>query len=124
MHGKGNGQATYGDAVDYLCRHIRALSEKIDPVVWRDAIGTIADAEPSGEEWRDAVRRLHEAAEAAGVPGGIGLLELRGGFPGAPVPRTTGWVCPAGRCTRVQLRAGQMATPACDLTGVPMRLVD
>jgi hypothetical protein len=129
VHGKGNGQATYGDAVDYLCRHVHALSERIDGVVWDAAIGTIANADPSGEEWRDAVRRLHDAAEAADVPGGIGLLELRGGFsrgggfPDPPPPRTTGWVCPAGRCTRVELRADQVPTPVCDLTGKPMRLV-
>jgi hypothetical protein len=122
--------ATYGEAVEYLCVHARTLRTKIDVGVWSEAIGIIQDPVAADEAWHDAVRRLHEAAEDAGIPGGIGLLELRGefgersGFPPAPVPRTTGWVCPSGRCTRVELRDHATATPACDVAGVPMRPVD
>jgi len=122
--------ATYGEAVEYLCVHAGALRQKIDVGVWSEAIGVIQDPVTADEAWHDAVRRLHEAAQDAGIPGGIGLLELRGeysrryGFPPEPVPRTTGWVCPSRRCTRVELRDHPTATPACGVAGVPMRLVD
>jgi hypothetical protein len=122
--------ATYGEAVEYLCVHARALREKIDVGVWSEAIGVIKDTVTADEAWHDAVRRLHKAAEDAGMPGGIGLLELRGefsgryGFPSPPVDRTTGWMCPSRRCTRVELRNHATATPACEVADGPMRPVD
>lgn len=122
--------AKYGEAVEYLCVHAHALREKIGVGVWSEAIGIIQDPGTADWAWHDAVRRLHDAAEDAGIPGGIGLVELRGeysighGFPLPPVPRTTGWVCPSGRCTRVELRDHVTATPACDVAGAPMRPVD
>lgn len=123
-------RAAYGEAVEYICVHARALREKIDASVWSDSIGVIQDPATADETWQDAVRRLHEAAEAAGMSGGIGLLELRGecsgrsGFPPPPVPRTSGWVCPSERCTRVELRDHAKVTPVCDVAGAPMRPVD
>jgi hypothetical protein len=124
------GHAVYGEAVEYLCVHARALGERLDAGLWSGAIGVIRDPLAPDEAWHDAVRRLHQAAEDAGIPGGIGLLDLRGedspghGFPPPPVERTTGWVCPSGRCTRVELRGHATATPGCDVAGGPMRSVD
>jgi hypothetical protein len=120
--------AAYSEAVEYVCVHARTLRDKIDPGVWSGAIGVIGDAAATGDAWRAAVRRLHEAAESAKIPRGIGLPELRGagsGFPAEPMPRATGWVCPSGRCSRVEVRGdASAATPDCAVFGRPMRLVD
>ncbi len=117
----------YEDAVEYLCRNIDALRELIGPELWETSFATVRDADPATGEWRDAVRELHDAAEAAGIPGGIGLRSTMsaGGWPSAPTPRSVGWICPTGRCARVDLREGAVAqTPTCALAGQQMRLVD
>ena len=130
MQGAKGERASYGQAVEYVCVHAGTLRQKIDASVWSDAIGIIRDPLTTDEAWHDAVRRLQQAAEKASIPGGIGLLELRGegssryGFPPPPVERTTGWVCPSGRCSRVELRDHATPTPTCYVADIPMRLVD
>lgn len=129
-HSQAVERAWYGQAVEYVCVHASDLRRRIGASVWSEAIRVIRDPLTADEAWHDAVSRLHEAAESAGIPGGIGLLELlgedsgRGGFPPPPAERTTGWVCPSGRCSRVELRDHATPTPTCHVSDKPMRLVD
>ncbi|MFD7313417.1 hypothetical protein ACFRCX_13945 [Streptomyces sp. NPDC056652] len=126
----GDGATThrvYEDAVDYLCRNLEELRQLVGPAVWAAAFPVVRDADPSGTEWRDAVRALHEAAEAAGIPNGLGLPATMGvgDRPGAPTARSVGWVCPTRRCARVEPRDGASApAPMCDLGGGFMRPVN
>jgi hypothetical protein len=117
----------YEDAVEYLCRNAEALRELIGAEHWREPFAAVRDGAHDTPEWQDAVRELHEAAETAGIPGGLGLRSTMGagGWPSGPPPRSTGWVCPTGRCGRVDLREGEPLpeTPLCALAGGPMRLV-
>lgn len=117
----------YEDAVEYLCRNTDAIRELVGPELWETSFPVIRDGDPTTGEWRGAVRELSDAAEAAGVPGGLGLGTTMGvaDWPSAPTPRSVGWVCPTGRCARVDLRETAAAqTPGCALAGQPMRLVD
>ncbi|MEV5314062.1 hypothetical protein [Streptomyces sp. NPDC052610] len=117
----------YEDAVEYLCRNAGELRPLIAPAVWESAFPVVRDADPAGAEWRDAVRALHDAVESAGIPNGLGLPATMGvgDWPGAPTPRSSGWVCPTSRCARVELRDGASTpAPPCALGGGPMRLVD
>ncbi|MEU8972335.1 hypothetical protein AB0D11_24205 [Streptomyces monashensis] len=117
----------YEDAVEYLCRNVEELRPLIASAVWESAFPVVRDADPAGAEWRDAVRALHDAVESAGVPNGLGLAATMGvaDWPGTPTPQSSGWVCPTGRCARVELRGkSPTATPVCALSGgEPMRLV-
>ncbi|WP_406452595.1 hypothetical protein OG782_19260 [Streptomyces sp. NBC_00876] len=125
----GDGAKTrrlYEDAVEYVCRNTDALRELVGPALWDAPFAVVRDETPSTDAWRQAVRALHDAAEAAGIPDGIGLRATMGvgDWPGGPTPRSAGWVCPGGRCARVELREGASPqTPACLLAGQPMRLV-
>ncbi|WP_405797351.1 hypothetical protein [Streptomyces sp. NBC_01506] len=125
----------YEDAVEYVCRNVDALRDLIGPARWDAPFAVIRDGDPETGEWRDAVRELQDAAEAAGIPGGIGLRATMGvsDWPSGAPARSVGWVCPTGRCARVDLRNG-LATPptldptpdpapTCALTARPMRLV-
>ncbi|MGW7002417.1 hypothetical protein ACWGCW_06225 [Streptomyces sp. NPDC054933] len=117
----------YEEAVEYLCRNIDSLRELIDPTLWAASFAVVQDGDPSSGEWRDAVRDLHNAAEAAGIPGGLGLHSTMGGggWPASPTSRSVGWVCPTGRCARVDLRGEAISNaPQCALADQPMRLVD
>ncbi|MGW3726004.1 hypothetical protein [Streptomyces sp. NPDC000851] len=125
----------YEDAVEYLCRNVDSVRELIGPALWDAHFAVVRDAEPATTEWRDSVRALHDAVEAAGIPGGLGLRPTMGvgnwpgvpmpQWPGAPTPQSTGWVCPTRRCARVDLRDGALPdTPTCALADRPMRLVD
>lgn len=117
----------YQDAVEYLCRNAGTLRELIGPDSWDAPFAVVRDTDPATGEWRDAVRVLHKAAEEAGIPNGLGLSPTMGigDWPPAPPPRSVGWVCPTGRCARVELRtADAVPTPVCTLSGRPMRLVD
>ncbi|MHB9861568.1 hypothetical protein [Streptomyces sp. YIM S03343] len=117
----------YEDAVEYLCRNVGELRELIGPAVWDAAFPVVRDAAPTTPEWRNAVRALHDAVESAGIPNGLGLPVSMGvgDWPGAPAPRSVGWICPTNRCARVELRAGVSdPSPTCELGGGPMRLVD
>lgn len=117
----------YADAVEYLCRNVDALRELTGPAVWDAPFAVVRDGDPSTGAWQDAVRALHDAAEAAGIPGGIGLRSTMGvgNWPSAPTPQSVGWICPTDRCARVDLREGaDPQTPTCALVGRPMRLVD
>ncbi|WP_406171159.1 hypothetical protein [Streptomyces sp. NBC_00996] len=117
----------YEDAVEYLCRNVDAVRELLGPALWEAPFAVVRLGDPSTVEWRDAVRELHLAAEAAGIPGGLGLSSTMGvgDWPSAPTPRSVGWVCPTGRCARVDLREGAAPdTPTCALAGRAMRLVD
>ncbi|MFD8020416.1 hypothetical protein ACFV6G_08315 [Streptomyces lavendulae] len=124
----------YEEAVAYLCRNTDGLRELIGPVLWEASFSAVRDGDPASDGWRAAVRALHEAAEAAGIPGGLGLSATMGvgGWPSGPTPRSVGWVCPTGRCARVDLREDLVpesvppvppAPPTCVLAGRPMRLV-
>ncbi|MFF1418232.1 hypothetical protein [Streptomyces sp. NPDC058280] len=117
----------YEDAVEYLCRNVDAVRELIGPDRWDASFAVIRDTDPSADAWRDAVRALHNAAETAGIPGGLGLRSTMGvgDWPSAPTPQSVGWVCPTGRCARVDLHEGATATetPTCALAVRPMRLV-
>lgn len=125
MHGEAKDRTTYQDAVEYLCRHARTLRAMIPQTTWEASFSIVRESDPTTARWRDAVRALHDAAEDAGIPGGLGLQPLLGGFPAGPTPRTIGWVCPAGRCARVELREDPTTeAPQCALSGQPMRLVD
>jgi hypothetical protein len=113
--------------VEYLCRNLEELRPLVRPAVWNAAFPVVRDADPSGSEWRDAVRALHDAVESAGIPNGIGLPASMGvgHWPGAPTPQSVGWVCPRRRCARVELRDGDsVPTPTCGLGGESMRLLD
>ncbi|MFF4350610.1 hypothetical protein [Streptomyces sp. NPDC001530] len=117
----------YEDAVAYLCRNVDAVRVLIGSALWEAPFAVVQGGDPSTAEWRDAVRALHDAAEAAGIPGGLGLSSTMGvgDWPSAPTPQSVGWVCPTGRCARVDLREGAVPeTPSCALAGRPMRLVD
>ncbi|MGV5033353.1 hypothetical protein ACVB8X_12600 [Streptomyces sp. NRAIS4] len=116
----------YEDAVDYLCRNADALRELIGPALWEAPFAVVRDGDPATDEWRAAVRALHDAAEAAGIPGGLGLRATMGvgDWPPGPPPRSVGWVCPTGRCSRVDLRDASSQTPTCALGRSPMHLVD
>ncbi|MEV0774443.1 hypothetical protein ACIBLA_33865 [Streptomyces sp. NPDC050433] len=118
----------YEDAVEYLCRNAEALRDLIGPARWEAPFATVRDGDPATGEWRDAVRALHDAAEAAGIPGGIGLRSTMGvgDWLSGPAPQSVGWICPTDRCGRVDLRKGGAPprTPTCALAGRPMRLVE
>jgi hypothetical protein len=94
-----------------------------------DEAVVVREGDPATVEWREAVGTLHDAAEAAGIPGGLGLRPTLGvgDWPSGLTPRSVGWVCPTGRCARVDLRDDRDAaheTPMCALTGQAMRVVD
>lgn len=115
----------YEEAVGYLCRNAGDLRAAIGSSRWESAITVIRDDDPLSTQWQDAVLGLHQAAEAAGIPGGLGLRFPMNGFPAGPPPRTVGWVCPGERCARVELRDEPDAdAPRCTLSERPMRLVD
>lgn len=115
----------YWDAVEYLCLNVADLRTDIGADRWDVMVNALLAAKPDSAQWRDAITAVHEAAIAAGVPGGLGLgATMGGGFPVGPPRPTTGWICPARRCPRVVLRDGGMATPLCALSGEPMRLVE
>jgi hypothetical protein len=129
----GSGTASgrvYEDAVEYLCRHAEALRELIGSAGWDEHFEVVRSTDPATEAWREAVRALHDAADAAGNPGGIGLGVTMGvgPWPAGPPPRSVGWICPTGRCARVDLsdaEAGVRAPePHCALAGGPLRQVD
>lgn len=125
----------YEDAVEYLCRHVEDLRPLIDDAVWASHFPVVRDADPAGDDWRNAVRALHLAVEAAGIPNGLGLPAVMGvgNWPGSGVghwpdtwpSRSSGWVCPKrNRCGRVELRNGaDTPTPTCALGGDEMRPV-
>jgi len=118
----------YADAAGYLCRHETDLRAAVGEQCWATEIPVITSAEPAGDAWRAAIRAVHEAAVAAGIPNGLGLGSLMGdGFPPPPTPRSSGWVCPVGCCNRVVLRDALGADPTeplCGLAETPMRLVE
>lgn len=118
----------YADAAGYLCRYEADVREAVGEQIWAAHIPVITSADPGSEAWRDALRAVHEAAEAAGIPNGLGLhTPMGGGFPAPPTPRSSGWVCPIGSCSRVVLRdalAEDPAEPPCGLADRPMRLVE
>lgn len=123
MSAKERRRRDHQDAVGYLCVNGASLNAMIADPAWREQVGAVTAAEPGTEPWYTAVRRLHEIAEDAGVPGGLGLTTPMGhGWPPA-APRVAGWVCPADACTRVELAAESPAAPRCDLLGRPLRLV-
>lgn len=126
----------YEDAVEFLCRNTESLRELIGPAGWEAPFATVRNGELLSGEWRDALRELDDAAEAAGIPGGIGL-EARmgvGDWLSGPTPQSVGWICPTGRCARVDLRAdgppprtpepAPDPAPTCALADRPMRLVE
>lgn len=132
----GQARRRYEDAVEFLCRNTESLRELIGPGGWEAPFATVRDGVPMSGEWQEALRELDNAAEAAGVPGGIGL-EARmgaGDWLSGPTPRSVGWICPTGRCARVDLRTdgppprtpapAPVATPTCALADRPMRLVE
>ena len=126
--GTKSGDEAYADAAGYLCLHEAELREAVGEQCWAASVPVITTAEPSSTPWREAIRAVHDAAEAAGIPGGLGLRFTMGdGFPPAPAPRSSGWVCPGGSCSRVVLReasGAQPPDPQCTLAGQPMRLVE
>ncbi|MEV2189795.1 hypothetical protein AB0I02_02165 [Streptomyces phaeochromogenes] len=127
MGNEKKARRMYQHAVEYLCRNADELRELIGPVQWDVPFTRVRDRDSADPEWREAVRALHDAAVAAGIPNGLGLLALRGvvDWPSRPVPRAAGWVCPTGCCSRVDLCDGEAPqTPLCALTEQPMRLVD
>jgi hypothetical protein len=121
---------SYADAAEYLCRHDAEVREAVGEQCWAAQIPVITTAQPSSTQWREAIRAVHDAAEAADIPGGLGLRFPMGGeFPAAPAPRSAGWVCPGRCCSRVVLRdastsAQESSEPLCGLVGRPMRLVE
>jgi hypothetical protein len=118
-------QSVYEDAVEYLCRNADELRARVAPAQWDAPFDIVQHADPTSAQWRDAVRDLHEATQTAGIPGGLGLHSTMGrGWPATSVARSTGWVCPTGRCARVDLRTDPAPpTPVCTLVNQPMRLV-
>jgi hypothetical protein len=118
----------YADAAGYLCRHQADVRAAVGEQCWAAEIPVITSAEPASKAWRDAIRAVHEATEAAGIPNGLGLRSLMGdGFPPPPAPRSSGWVCPVRCCSRVVLRDAlgeDPAEPLCGLADRPMRLVE
>ncbi|MGW2544650.1 hypothetical protein ACWC5I_28170 [Kitasatospora sp. NPDC001574] len=128
MGAGGKERRVFEDAVEYLCRNAGALRDLVnDPTRWDGPFALVRDGDPATGAWRDAVRALHEAAEDAEIPGGIGLRTTMGvgDWPGGPTPRSVGWVCPTDRCARVDLPDD--APPdarVCALSGGPLRRVD
>ncbi len=123
-------QQVFEDAVEYLCRNAGELRELLGPARWDAPFAAVRDTEPATDGWRAAVRALHEAAEEAGIPGGIGLRVTLGvgGWPAGPPHRAVGRVCPTGRCARVDLPDDPPSAggpdQVCALTGGPLRPVD
>jgi len=127
---RGKSGDAYADAAGYLCLYADEIREAVGDEVWKREIPVLRDAEPFSDEWARALRAVHDAATAADIPGGLGLgRTMGGGFPGDPPARSTGWVCPADRCSRVVVRNAAdghapVSAPRCELSGQPMRLVE
>jgi len=146
---KARALDSYSDAALYLCQNAADLRPELGAGRWDPLIRAFLAAEPSSAAWREAIRALHDAAIAAGIPGGLGLEVIMGhGFPAGPAPRSSGWACPTRHCPRVELRDDDaaMTTPAaptpvpvptvpvpavpspaaprCPLSGQPLRLVE
>ncbi|MED7948414.1 hypothetical protein [Streptomyces sp. BE303] len=137
MGAGGKERRVFEDAVEYLCRNAGALRDLVGATRWDGPFALVRDGDPATGAWHDAVRALHEAAEDAGIPGGIGLRTTMGvgDWPGGPTPRSVGWICPTGRCARVDLpddappdAVGPDNAPpdarVCALSGGPLRRVD
>ena len=126
----------YAEAAGYLCLHGSEVRKVVGERCWAETVPIITSAQPSSTQWREAIHALHDALEAANVPGGLGLRFTMGdGFPAPPAPRSSGWVCPRGYCNRVVLADTPGSAPGnptqepsgeprCTLTGQPMRLVE
>lgn len=123
----------YKKAVEILCADLAALDERVTDPRWRPTIETLTSTEPLTDPWYAAVRLLHEMAEDAASPGGLGLSTTMGqhGWPGgggAEPRRVSGWVCPERVCTRVELPVGEpeesMPDTECHLFGGAMRFVE
>lgn len=114
------------NAVEYLCVNLASLSAEIGNPAWPESVEALISVGPSTDAWYTEVRRLHDLAENADIPGGLGLTTPMGphGWPGGngtgPV---AGWVCPWGACTRVELADDMPDPPRCHLLGQAMRLV-
>ena len=118
----------YQDAIEYLCVNLEELSAQVGDARWPETVEAVRTGEQFTEAWCAAVRLLHDLAEDAGIPGGLGLTTPMGtGWPAAPVERTTGWVCPADTCSRVYLSKASdgrpRPEPRCRLLGQAMRFV-
>jgi hypothetical protein len=129
MRDKATARGGYEDAVGVLCRDIDELRAllPLTPRRWQALLAVLHDDTPDSDAWRDAVRALDDAAEAAGIPGGLGLSVLQD-WPRREVePGTLGWACPARRCSRVVLPTaptlGPAASPRCALFDQDMRAV-
>ncbi|MFE2109714.1 hypothetical protein ACFXAF_28160 [Kitasatospora sp. NPDC059463] len=128
MGNDAKAERVLADAVEYLCRNAGELRDLLGPA-WDAPFAVVRDTAPAEPAWRDALRALHEAVEAAGVPGGIGLRATLGvgAWPAGPPARSVGRICPTGRCARVDLPEKEPAEgpdPLCALTGGPLRPVD
>jgi hypothetical protein len=126
---KTRGPDPYPDAALYLCQNAADLRPELGDERWDSLIRAFLAAEPSTAGWRETVRALHDAAVAAGIPGGLGLAVTMGhGFPAGPAARSSGWVCPTRHCPRVELRDGTGPpaphAPRCPVSGQPLRLVE
>ena len=119
----------FANAIEYLCVNLDPLSSRVADPRWAASIELVKAGTPFDEAWCAAVQLLHDLAEEAGVPGGLGLTTpMRGeGWPAEPVPRATGWVCPGGACSRVRPAKGgeprPETDPRCELLGRAMRFV-
>ncbi|MGD0554963.1 MAG: hypothetical protein ABSA93_08290 [Streptosporangiaceae bacterium] len=122
---KARGPDPYSDAALYLCLNAADLRLELGDERWDPLSQAFLAAEPSTAAWREAIRALHDAATAVGIPGGLGLEVTMGrGFPEGPAPRSSGWVCPTRSCPRVELRDDSPTAPCCWMSGQPLRLVE
>ncbi len=133
VRGRGSREA-YEQAFEYLCRYLGDLDEQIGTEAWKQSLDAARATEPDTDDWRRAIRELHEIAERAGIPGGLGLTVPMGvqTWPPGPAPHPTGWICPTGACSRVELSTSAPSgaaparvkpAPRCVLLGRPMRFV-
>jgi hypothetical protein len=126
MNAKERRREDYQNAVEFLCVNLAELNSAISDPGWPPAVDALRSAPPQTDAWYTSIRRLHDIAEDAKIPGGLGLttpMSTRD-WPGQPANRVAGWVCPSRFCTRVVLTDDPGAVPRCDLTERDLRFVE
>lgn len=119
------------EAMASMCRQIHDLRVIADSSGELSALERILAVVLEGGDVLTALADLQELLRRCGVPGGLGgdsadQTRRVGGLPnlGGGHPVLEGFVCPVGRCARVDLPdADPSRVPICGLHNQPLRLV-